>query len=105
MQPIIINSTNFFFFQGWHRGFQQKLQGAKRRPHDFVEVLMDENLIREQRYYRLRSGHETAPPMRPKQRQRISRIKAIVQDCENRDPIAYLEDLSYSVKLDDGRFD
>ena len=73
---------------------------AKKRPHEFFEVLKDENLIREQRYRRMRTGHEKAPEMRTKQKTRIARIKAIVQDFANREPLDYLEDLSWSNKLE-----
>ena len=93
------------YLSGWHRALQEKLQVANLKPHEFIEVLMDENLIREQRYYRLRSGTETAPPMREKQRKRLQRIKSIILEFGKREPLVYLEDLSYSIKLDDGRFD
>ena len=66
---------------------------------------MDENLIREQRYYRLRSGTETAPPMREKERRRLHQIKTIILEFGKQEPLVYLEDLSYSIKLDDGQFD
>ena len=73
---------------------------SKKRPHEFFEVHKDENLIREQRYRRMRTGHEKAPEMRARQRARIARIKAIVQDFANRQPLDYLEDLSWSNKLE-----